>query len=111
MMNCSTYKHSNKVQEIVALVMNKTRCNPRVNGSNYILLCPAHRDTTASLSISEGRDGQAMVHCFVGCTYLDICGALGIKPQDLYPKDPKRPVQNKTKFIKVFNKFPRVGAV
>jgi len=52
-----------------------------------------------------------MVHCFVGCTYLDICGALGIKPQDLYPKDPKRPVQNKTKFIKVFNKFPRVGAV
>jgi len=41
--------------------------NPRPIGNRYVTKCPAHNDAEASLSISEGSDGQALIHCFAGC--------------------------------------------
>lgn len=49
--------------------------------------CPAHEDSTASLSISEGRDGRVIVHCHAGCSLDAICCALGIMPSDLFQKE------------------------
>jgi len=40
--------------------------------------CPAHEDRDPSLSISEGREGQPLVHCFAGCTYEAVVAALGL---------------------------------
>lgn len=37
--------------------------------------CPAHDDSTASLSIAEGDDGRLLVHCHAGCEFHDIIEA------------------------------------
>lgn len=45
--------------------------------------CPAHGDTTGSLTITE-RDGKILLHCFAGCDTNKICGALGLELKDLF---------------------------
>jgi len=47
--------------------------------------CPAHDDQRASLSISEGDDCRALVHCHAGCTPEAITAALGLTVRDLFP--------------------------
>jgi len=44
-------------------------------------LCPVHEadggEHKPSLSITAGRNGQAIVHCQAGCSYRDILAAIG----------------------------------
>jgi hypothetical protein len=63
---------------------------PRGPDHKYTARCPAHQDRSPSLSVSEGRDGQALVHCFAGCTAEDVVGALGLELRDLFPADTRR---------------------
>jgi hypothetical protein len=56
-------------------------------GSGWMARCPAHEDGTASLSISEGREG-AVLHCHAGCSPEAIVAALGLAMTDLFA-DPK----------------------
>jgi len=49
-------------------------------------LCPAHKDTEPSLSVTE-NDGRILVKCFAGCRIDDICVALGIATKDLRTED------------------------
>jgi hypothetical protein len=46
--------------------------------------CPAHEDAKPSLSVKEGEDGRALLHCFAGCETSQIIAALGLKMQDLF---------------------------
>ena len=39
----------------------------RKNGAGWIAHCICHEDKTPSLSISEGSNGAALVHCHAGC--------------------------------------------
>jgi hypothetical protein len=48
----------------------------RVGQNRWMARCPAHRERTPSLSIAEGRDGRALVHCFAGCEQIDVIAAL-----------------------------------
>ena len=42
--------------------------------------CPAHDDKTPSLSVTEGRNGRALVKCFgADCDFADVRSALGIE--------------------------------
>ena len=45
--------------------------------------CPAHDDRRASLSVSEGDDGRALVKCHAGCTVDAVASALGLALRDL----------------------------
>ncbi|MEM1380881.1 MAG: toprim domain-containing protein [Pseudomonadota bacterium] len=48
-------------------------------GSYGTCLCPAHNNTnrhSPALSVSKGRGGKLLVHCFAGCAYSDIMAAL-----------------------------------
>ena len=54
-------------------------------GKGWSARCPAHRDSTASLSVHEGTDGRALVHCFAGCAASRIVEALGLATSDLFP--------------------------
>lgn len=54
-------------------------------GRGWIARCPAHEDRRASLSIGEGDDGRALVHCFAGCAAADVMAAVGLALADLYP--------------------------
>ena len=52
----------------------------------YQVICPAHNDKTASLSIKINPDGRLLMHCFAGCSIEGICGSLGISIDDLLPE-------------------------
>jgi hypothetical protein len=46
--------------------------------------CPAHDDRTPSLSIAQGNDGRALVHCHAGCRIEQIVAALSLTLSDLF---------------------------
>ncbi len=52
-------------------------------GDNWVARCPAHEDREASLSISEGDDGRALVYCHAGCKTQDIVAKAGLTMSDL----------------------------
>ena len=57
--------------------------DPKQNGAGWQARCPAHDDTTPSLSVSEGANGGALVHCHAGCTAESIVSSLGLKLRDV----------------------------
>jgi putative DNA primase/helicase len=59
----------------------------RRNGSGWSARCPAHEDRIASLSVSEGDDGRALVHCHAGCALDTILAACELTAPDLFPQD------------------------
>lgn len=59
--------------------------------SGWSARCPAHEDRNASLSIAEGDDGRAVVHCHAGCGHREIVQALGLEERDLFDGDSTRP--------------------
>ena len=60
-------------------------CHPRGPEYNFRAHCPAHDSDSPSLSVSEGVDRRAVLHCFVGCDTPDIIRALGLGWSDLFP--------------------------
>jgi len=66
----------------------------RRNGEGrWMARCPAHGDRSASLSVREGGDGRVLLHCFSGCTFAEVAGALRLEPRQLFPPsaEPWRP--------------------
>jgi putative DNA primase/helicase len=63
-------------------------------GANWKAKCPAHEDTTASLSITQGDTGAILFKCFAGCSYQQIITALGFTTAQLTPS--KESPQKKT---------------
>lgn len=45
-------------------------------GSGWTARCPAHDDRNPSLSINDGDDGKALVHCHAGCDQALVIDAL-----------------------------------
>jgi hypothetical protein len=39
----------------------------RIRPDRWIAKCPAHADRAPSLTISSGREGRVLLHCFAGC--------------------------------------------
>lgn len=66
----------------IQLVLSKLP-DAKQNGRGWLARCPAHKDQHASLSISEGVTGAALLHCHAGCPFADIVRALHLKPSDL----------------------------
>lgn len=48
------------------------------SGNGYKARCPVHDDRVASLSVSEGTDGRALVHCHAGCEQAAVVRALNL---------------------------------
>ncbi len=61
--------------------------HPVRNGSAR---CPAHDDSSPSLSISEGGDGRALLFCHAGCDTTSVLAALNLTPQDLFDETPRK---------------------
>ena len=49
---------------------------------SYIARCPICGGEKPSLKIDEAG-GRILLHCFAGCDTREICGALGISPEEL----------------------------
>ncbi len=52
--------------------------------------CPSHDDRQASLSVTEGDDRRALLHCHAGCVPEAIVAALDLQLADLFER-PDRP--------------------
>jgi hypothetical protein len=60
--------------------LDGVRC---VGDGRYEARCPAHDDTVASLSVSQG-DAKVLICCHAGCTANAIMGAIGLSVPDLF---------------------------
>lgn len=66
--------------------LDRRDCDPTGPDHKFVARCPAHDDRTPSLSVTEGLDGRALLHCFAGCDTADIITALGLAWTDLFPE-------------------------
>jgi putative DNA primase/helicase len=62
--------------------------NARRSGRNWTALCPAHDDSTPSLSITQADD-KVLVHCFAGCSQQAVLAALS--GRGLWSGEPAQP--------------------
>lgn len=46
-------------------------------GKGWSARCPAHNDEHPSLIVTESDDGLILMYCHAGCSFEDICRALG----------------------------------
>jgi len=51
----------------------------------FVACCPAHDDRSPSLTVKELPDGRILIHCFAGCSPLEIVNAVGLTMGDLFP--------------------------
>ena len=56
------------------------------NNDTWTARCPGHEDRHASLSLSQGDDGRALLHCHAGCETEQIVVALGLSMADLFDR-------------------------
>lgn len=56
------------------------------SGAGWSARCPAHDDHQASLSVSAGNDGTALVKCHAGCETSAVLAAVGLTLTDLFPE-------------------------
>lgn len=57
----------------------------RIGRGKYMTHCPAHRERTGSLSITDMGAGNTRLHCFGGCAQADVLRAAGLAWKDLRP--------------------------
>src|SRR5580704_13042556 len=74
-----------KLAEFLDLLAKETGTAPTKCGDAFSCRCPAHKDTTPSLSVSEGADGRILVKCHAGCATEAIISALQLTMADLFP--------------------------
>lgn len=60
------------------------------HGTRWKALCPVptHNDHSPSLSVAEGRDGQALLKCHAGCSIEAITAAIGLTVAELFSDSP-----------------------
>lgn len=58
----------------------------RRGATGWMAKCPAHEDRQASLSLTEGDDGRALVYCHAGCATEAVLAALQLTEADLFER-------------------------
>jgi hypothetical protein len=60
----------------------------------YAACCPVHEDEHESFGFRETEDGKVHIRCQAGCDWRAILGAVGLRPQDLYPDGGNGPTRS-----------------
>lgn len=68
--------------EKVLSCLDKVRSSGR---NRWTACCPAHKDKSPSLAITETSNGVVLLKCFAGCTAQQIVTAIGLNMRDLFP--------------------------
>jgi hypothetical protein len=80
-------------------------------GRNGSWCCPAHDDSTPSLSITTA-DGKVIIHCHAGCTVQDVVAAVGLRMTDLFdPSETNGHVNGKARITAAYNYTDAAGAL
>lgn len=67
-------------------LLNSLRKVKTTGRGQWVACCPAHDDKSPSLSIREVEDGRILIHCFAGCSPLEVLGAVGMDFHDVMPE-------------------------
>jgi hypothetical protein len=79
------------------------RCdNAKFLKDHWQACCPAHDDTTPSLSITPTAE-TVLIYCHAGCTLEAITAALGMTPADLYPTNATPRTNSKSRIAAVYD--------
>ncbi|MDY3561967.1 DUF3987 domain-containing protein [Gemmata sp. JC673] len=89
----------------VELLLSKLHGVKKV-GTGWTARCPAHKDARASLSVSAGTDGTALVKCHAGCTTGSVVAAIELAMSDLFPGCRTPPVSKQEDFTSKGRAFP-----
>ena len=58
----------------------------KMGADRWLACCPSHADNSPSLAIRELQDGSVLVHCFAGCSAVEIVTSLGLDLSELFPE-------------------------
>ena len=75
-----TLPHIDKILSLLSRVKH-------ISGHQYEARCPAHDDSRASLSISQGKNNRALIHCHAGCRTDAILRSIGLPLSALFAGD------------------------
>lgn len=67
------------------------------SGDGWSARCPAHEDSQASLTVSQGDDGKILLHCHTGCSAASVVLSLGLDMRDIFPEDSDPPPRRRKK--------------
>lgn len=82
------------------------------NGTGWKCKCPGHDDRVASLSIREGDDGKVLVKCHAGCETADVLAKVGLRLNDLFPKNaPSNSSQAQSRIVNTYNYVDEQGVM
>ena len=73
-------KNNRKTARDIAPTLVKAK---QTGPGQWTACCPAHEDSTPSLSITDADD-RTLIHCFAGCTFTEVIAAMGVKPAELF---------------------------
>ena len=68
----------------IDIVLSRLRRVRGARGRAFTAECPTHEDRVPSLSVTQGQDGRALVHCFAGCDTAAVLAAIGLSFSDLF---------------------------
>lgn len=71
-----------------AFLLDRLEKVKRTGTNRWQARCPAHADKGPSLSIRELDDGRVLMHCFGGCSTVEVLAAAGLAFDDLFPPKP-----------------------
>jgi len=66
---------------------------------------------TLSVSIAEGDDGAALVHCFAGCSVEQILSTLGMQAHELFQARPAAPGDGRKPTPRPFSVIDLIAAL
>lgn len=82
--------HTETATARVVSALTEAGKKPRREGTRWVASCPCpthgkgRGDRSPSLSVSEGRDGNAVLYCHAGCHSEDVTAALSLTASDLF---------------------------
>ena len=73
--------------------------------------CPAHEDRVASLSVSRGNDGRALIYCHAGCKARDIVERIGLRVTDLFAQAPSTSSNGQRQIVATYDYSDQAGVL
>lgn len=70
----------------IDLILGRVERLKQTGANRWLACCPAHDDSSPSLSISCVDDGRILVHCHAGCDTEAVLGAIGLDFSALFEK-------------------------
>ncbi len=69
-------------------ILSRLEAVKKIADCDWMARCPAHKDRSPSLKVTEGPDGRTLLKCFANCQTEHICAAINLKVSDLFPEKP-----------------------